>query len=119
MAEQTIPSPTEQPVAPRTERRAWIRFRSEQEISCQPDEVNTAWLGKVQDVSPGGIALILRRRFEPGASLSIELTTQGDWPRRLVARVVHATQEMDGRWIVGCAFARPLSEQELQTLLGE
>jgi len=44
---------------------------------------------------------------------------KADGPRRLMVRVVHARQETKGWWIIGCAFARPLSEEELQTVLDE
>ncbi len=36
----------------------------------------TGWLGRVQDISHGGIAfVILRRQFEPGTKLIIDLAT--------------------------------------------
>jgi hypothetical protein len=119
MAEQTVPFQTENPAALMAERRAWVRFRNESDISCASEEANTAWLGRIQDVSPGGIALTVRRRFEPEASLTVELATKTGEPRRFIVRVVHATQATDGRWTIGCAFARPLGDEELQTLFGE
>jgi hypothetical protein len=30
---------------------------------------------------------------------------------------VHATEQGNDRWLIGCAFARPLREQELQAFL--
>jgi hypothetical protein len=33
------------------------------------------------------------------------------------ARVVHATQEIDGSWRVGCEFAKVLSAEDLEILL--
>jgi PilZ domain len=120
MGEQTIPSQTEHPVAPRTERRAWVRFPSDQEISCEPVGANAFWLGRVRDASRGGIALIVPRQFHPGTILSVELLLiKADGPRRLVVRVVRARQETNGWWLIGCAFARPLSEQQLQAFLEE
>jgi hypothetical protein len=103
---------------PGTDRRAWVRFRSDQDIACQTEETNSGWLGKVQNISPGGIALALRRRFEPGTVLIVELATEADAPLRLSVRVIHATQERNDRWIIGCAFASPLSQHELQSLFG-
>lgn len=120
MPEHTIPSQSEHPVTPRTERRAWVRFPSKQEISCEPLGANALWLGRVRDVSRGGMAVVLPRRFDPGTTLSVELLLiKADGPRRLIVRVVHARQEANGWWLIGCAFARPLSEEELQDLLEE
>ena len=116
MPEQATPVHAQQPEnLPKTERRAWIRFRNEQ--PCNAEDANTAWLGKIRDVSAGGIALTLKRRFEPGASLIIEVETKSGWPRRLSVQVIHATQDENGRWTIGCDFASPLSQEELQTIL--
>jgi hypothetical protein len=35
----------------------------------------------------------------------------------VLARVVHAKVQSDGSWLLGCAFTKPLSEEDLQTLL--
>jgi hypothetical protein len=102
-----------------TERRAWVRFRSEQDVACNTEEANTGWLGRVRNISCSGIALLLRRRFEPGTDLNIELETKAGWPRRLSVRVIHATQDSNDRWIIGCAFATPLSREELQDFFTE
>jgi hypothetical protein len=118
MAEQTIPLQAEQRKQGRTaERRAWVRFRAGQEVTCTSDEANTGWLGRLQDISVGGVALALRRRFEPGTVLDLELETKIGWPRRLSVRVIHARQDRSDRWIIGCAFASSLSKEELEELL--
>jgi hypothetical protein len=118
MAEQTIPIQAEQRKnSPATERRAWVRFRADQEVTCSADDANTGWLGKLRDISAGGLALALRRRFDPGTVLEIELETKAGWPRRFSARVIHATQDQNDRWIIGCAFAFPLSKEELEDLI--
>lgn len=117
MAEQTISFQAEQrKQSAETERRAWVRFRAEQEVTCSSDEASTGWLGRLRDISTGGVALALRRRFEPGSVLELELETKSGCPRRLSVRVVHATQERNDRWIIGCAFASPLSKEELEEL---
>jgi hypothetical protein len=54
----------------------------------------------------------MTRRFEPGTALTIELSD-----RHLLAHVIHAKREANGRWIIGCAFDRALSEQELRAVL--
>jgi hypothetical protein len=76
------------------------------------------WPGTIRDLSTGGLGLVLKRRFEPGAGLAIELPAVGDRPAEtLLARVRHATRLSDGRWVHGCAFISELSEDELNALL--
>jgi hypothetical protein len=118
MAERTIPFQAEQRQnSPIVERRAWVRFLAEHEVTCNTEEANTGWLGRLRDISAGGIALTLRRRFEPGTILGLEVETKSGWPRRLSGRVIHATQDRNDRWIIGCAFASPLSREELEDLI--
>jgi hypothetical protein len=124
MADCTIPVPSRDiPSGAQAEGCAFVRFSSSQEVYCQPvaaptaEESETRWLGRFREVSREGLSLVLRRRFEPGTALTIELS---DKPRRGVrsfpVQVVHATPEGKSRWIIGCEFLRPLSDEELQTL---
>ena len=107
----------------RIDRRAWLRFPSEQDILCLPvasrpeGEPEVAWLGKVQNVSPAGIGLSMSRRFEPGAELIVEVSTNADETFSLPVRVVHATADKKGGWIIGCRFIFQLTEKKLRTLL--
>jgi hypothetical protein len=62
--------------------------------------------------------LIVRRRFERGAGLGIELRGQhGEEPYTVLAKVVHVQQRSDGSWALGCKFISELSEDELQRLM--
>jgi hypothetical protein len=126
MAEKTLPVEAEN--AKRllaTERRAWVRFPSDQEISCQrPTLANrrtaeTAWLGRLRDISAEGMGLRINRSFERGTLLIVDLSTKAEEQRHLLVRVVHATLERKGHWLIGCAFAEPLSEQQLRAFLQE
>jgi hypothetical protein len=111
MPKQTIPVRNR----PETERRAWVRFPKDREVWCQPTSPSdTAWLGRVRDVSTAGIGLSMTRRFEPGTALIVELPQ-----RHLLAHVIHATREENGRWTIGCTFDSALSQQELQKFLEE
>jgi PilZ domain len=107
---------------PTMERRAWVRFPSDQEISCQqPTTANrrtadTAWLGRVRDISVEGISLSINRWFERGTMLIVELSAKAEELHHLV-RVAHAAPERKGHWIVGCAFASPLSEQQFRDFI--
>jgi hypothetical protein len=76
------------------------------------------WLAEVRDISATGIGLALRRRFEQGAVLFIELTSTLDNSAHLLpVTVVHATQSSDGDWILGCTFSRTLTDAELAELV--
>src|SRR5439155_19926880 len=104
---------------PATERRAWVRFPSDQEVCCQPiasrgaADSEMGWMGRVRDVSLGGIALILKRRFEPNTVLTVDLSTKsGEASCCQLVRVVRVTPGTNGCWIVGCVFANTLTEEQ-------
>jgi len=64
------------------------------------------------------VALSLGRRFERGTLLTIEIQPPGNrFLDPLLARVVHVAAQPDGSWLVGCAFSREISEEDLQRLL--
>ena len=71
MAEQTIKA--------QTERLAWVRLPTGQAVSCQAiasstaDEAETAWLGRLRDITVGRLALRTSQFFAPGRLLTIEL----------------------------------------------
>jgi hypothetical protein len=74
-------------------------------------------VARIGDISAQGIALVLRRRFEPGAILFIEpLAVAGQTPVFLLAQVVRAAAAEDGEWLHGCRFANELGEDEVRTL---
>jgi hypothetical protein len=68
----------------------------------------------LEDVSAGGVGLLLGEAAAPGAVLLIQLPgpQPGEASNRL-ARVVHARALPDGYWVVGCQFSRPLADEEL------
>jgi hypothetical protein len=105
------------------DRRAWVRYGTDGEVLCRATGPlkDVGWMGKVRDLSLGGVGLFLRHRFRPGTPLLVELKSRAGGEIRLVpARVVHATaiRAEDGAWwLVGCAFVSPLREDELKALL--
>jgi hypothetical protein len=125
MAEQALLQAENAKRSPTTERRAWVRLPCDLDTRCQSladlakDKRGTGWLGRVRNISCGGIGLILRQRLDPETDLIIDLATQRGELRQLRARVVHATLERNGQWITGCAFPSTLSEEELQRFVGE
>lgn len=72
----------------------------------------------IRDISRTGMGLVLKQVHEPGTPLAIELHSPNKNIKYTVfTRVVHATAQPDGTWLVGCAFARELSNDELRNLL--
>src|ERR1700736_1262974 len=95
------------------ERRVWERFPCGLQTACQPalarDNQDLFWPATVRDVSAGGVALLVQRRFEPGMGLVIELPAAGpSLGDTLLAKVVHVQRLPEGDWLVACAFLSPL-----------
>ena len=68
----------------------------------------------LRDVATSGAALLVGGPLEPGTALLLQVPGEDkDSLRSLPARVVHAARQEDGSWLVGCEFARRLSQEEL------
>jgi serine/threonine protein kinase len=109
-----------------SERRAWVRFPCTQgtsvtlESSFHPDAADNgeSWPATVLDISVGGLALILGRRFEPGTVLTVEWSDkEAGQPTSLLVHVMYAKPQGFGHWLVGGAFLQQLTCEELQALL--
>jgi hypothetical protein len=120
MPEQTNPfqSGLEDPAG---DRRIWVRYPGNLDTYCQPLPAETAvspecsWPASVWDVSLGGMGLLIDRRFEPGTALLV-LSAVNGLPRILTMEVVHVSAHPSGQWLLGCAFGRQLSDEELQSV---
>ena len=77
-------------------------------------EPRLAWL---QNLSAAGVGMLLESPLATGMLLEIKLLTAAGMPLAVCGRVAHATQRADGGWLVGCAFAQPLGEEDLEALL--
>ena len=102
---------------PGIERRAQVRHVRNLAAFCQllTAESNAIWWqGVTRDISTGGLGLVVNYRLLPGKLLAIQLEGV---PRRLLARVLHATRQADGGWIAGCELISQLTEEELCALL--
>jgi hypothetical protein len=115
--------PSAQPASATFEdRRAFVRLASDLVSETRPagGSRDVSWPGKVRDISRGGVGLVMQHRFRAGTRLDIELRdADGVLLRTVRARVVHATAILvDGcpRWLLGCAFHEPLSEDEFDAL---
>jgi hypothetical protein len=114
------PAPAEEtaPEAPEgRERREAERFPCAHPGSCKAalSGGSGRWGGVIQDVSLGGVAVLARRRFEPGTLLRVDLTPAvAGVPPTLWACVVRLEARRGGDWLLGCVLARVLSGEELQ-----
>src|SRR5260370_11646477 len=108
-----------EPVDPFRERRVAVGAASTQEASCHfaTLEKRACRWAKVRDLSRKGISLLLAEFFEPGQHLIVELPSKTQAASAVPARVVHALDQQDGCWLLGCAFSRPLSDPHYQALL--
>ena len=102
------------------DRRAALRFAISPETSCHlvAGVGKTLWPARVLELSSAGVRLLLRRRFEPGACVLVELANGARiFSCALVMRVAHVGEQGDGAFILGGAFARKLTQPELMALL--
>jgi hypothetical protein len=101
------------------ERRASIRYPVELNSQCQSigGTKGLNWPVKVRDMSVGGVALTVTRRFEPGTVLALDIKfPEDDEPMSLLVRVTNIRPLTDASWVIGCAFARPLGEDVIKNL---
>jgi hypothetical protein len=79
------------------------------------DATLRAW---VQNLATGGTGLLLERPVETGIDVVVVLrSTAEDRVFELPARVIHATLQMSGDWLIGCQFFAKLSADDLDALL--
>jgi c-di-GMP-binding flagellar brake protein YcgR len=104
----------------RSNRRATVRYQcppaTSGKVYCgEALEFQQAW---VLDLSMGGMGLLLARPLQAGALLNIQIKILS--PKKLFqlsARVVHATAQPNGDWLVGCEFDQKLTGEDLDALL--
>jgi serine/threonine protein kinase len=94
-----------------------VRTSIHEDETAEQDE----WQATVQDLSANGLGFVLNRRFEPGTQVRVvvkrpERRAKSD---ALVAEVIHVKRGRAGTWLVGCRWASPLSDRDLQDVLGK
>jgi PilZ domain len=102
------------------ERRAWTRYPTHLETFCRQavGGPEMCWSGIIENLSRGGIKLIMHRRFEPGALLKVDVPLPVEQPTPyLISRVIYATLQPNGSWALGCAFTEELDEDYMWTIL--
>jgi serine/threonine protein kinase len=109
-----------------SERRVCVRLPLTVGASClidtsvheshQPVEEN--WPAIIQDISLGGLGLLLARRFDPGTNMTVDLGNgPGQVARSMSLTVMWVEEQGFGHWLTGCAFATPLTLEELDQYL--
>ena len=105
------------------ERRSRVRYTASLEAYCRRtgEPGGQTWTGRIVNISMGGIGLLLGRRFQSDTLLDVEIqASTGTALRVLRVRVMHCTSfKNDGTpsWLLGCAFAKDLADQDLLPLL--
>ncbi len=99
------------------ERRVAVRYPGNPDAVCRAyAPAAGVYTAGVRDISATGVALLLPCEFDPGALLTIELENDAQGVGRVLrASVVHVIEvPTDRRWLHGCAFERPLTDEELR-----
>jgi hypothetical protein len=107
---------------PGGDRRSGQRFSCRLDVTCHPLTAarNDPHPAQIRNLSAGGVALTLARRFDTGTLLAVRVeTTVPGGSRTLLARVVHATAQPDDGWLLGCALTGELDREELQAFLAD
>jgi hypothetical protein len=103
-----------------SDRRRSARHACDGQLYLVPMGANhhNFWSASLRDVSTRGIGLTLNRRFELGATLSIEWrpTDLAKLPS-LVGRVVRVVQLADTSWWHGCELIGEIDTEELTEFL--
>jgi serine/threonine protein kinase len=119
------PAARPRPARPGRERRGSVRYPCTRVTVCSnltsihdgEDESLEKWEATVQDLSVTGVGLFLRRRFEPGTTVTVTLESPDRQHRRTLALQVTRVAQGRGGWVVGGHFTRPLEKAELVQLL--
>jgi hypothetical protein len=110
------------PLEPKLECRVYERHACELPTSCRPVSAlemrESPWSATIRDLSQGGLALHLQRRYEKGAALAVELPGEVDRePSVVFVKVVHVKRLAGGEWKLGCQFISELSDEHVHRLV--
>jgi hypothetical protein len=112
-------SPAESDLPQTFERRAFVRYARRLEtlwtyLGVGSDDLAN---GEVFDLSSTGVGLVLDQNFPADTTLVLRLPTKTlGWSSHLV-RVKRCAEVTPGLFQVGCAFVKPLSGTQLQSMI--
>jgi hypothetical protein len=99
------------------DRRVWLRHSCALEATLQPAGApgHEPFAAHVQNISRGGIKLVVGHLIKPGEMVSVELPAGGasQGVSTVLACVLRAQATAEGQWTLNCAFASPLTDGEL------
>jgi hypothetical protein len=113
------PRPENRPNPPPPERRREGRRDPTRVFRCRVTARGGA-LGPsaaILDLSAQGAGLLIARPLPEGSTIHLLFTRAGTPPLTVRARVAYCTDGADGRWLLGCEFERPISDDQLSPLL--
>jgi hypothetical protein len=85
----------------------------------QPQASEAKITAHVRNISATGISLLVNRALDPETILYVELCRPSRfWFCEVPVRVVYTVQHPEGEYIVGGAFMRELTDDEVKGLLG-
>jgi len=80
----------------------------------QAKDRETVWLA---NLSIRGVGFLSKSPLPAKLIVHIEIPALALARREITAEVMHATQQINGDWLVGCQLATPLTDEELETCL--
>ena len=101
------------------EHRSDPRYPCSLHVGCDPlaFKGQKPWAAEVQNVSAGGIALVIGRSVAPGTVLMVVPRRQIELPVSLLVRVMHTQPYGPEQWLVGCELACRMGEVDWRGLL--
>ncbi|QVL31887.1 PilZ domain-containing protein [Telmatocola sphagniphila] len=102
------------------DKRAWRRYNTQGEVRFQkvPSDGLFAGLGKITNISPSGVGLIVEAPVQPGTALKLELRRSSkDRLVNILACCVYLGEKTDDGWIIGCTFIHELTAQDIESLM--
>jgi hypothetical protein len=106
-----------EPTAPRrlsqSERRRANRYLPRPQTACRVAVATEEgiWPARIENLSRSNIGLRLKRGFEPGTLVGIEVLNHS-MARTILAVVIRAEGARD-QWTLGCEFASPLTNADM------
>lgn len=97
------------------ERRAHRRHPINVETTCQSvGDADATEKVHVRDISRGGMKFFIDKKLEPGTLIRVNLPGTAESQSAVLACVMHASQQSDGSYAIGCAFSDELGDVELR-----
>ena len=113
------PFAAERALAEPTDKRTWVRFECEVGATYQfaRSPEGGPRQAKVINISSTGLGMLVNEPVDVGVLLNVASTGDANNPPFRILATVVRSDELQGRWVIGCTFIRELEEGELQSVL--